>query len=371
MGLGQGALEGMAVNPDFWHGRRVVITGHTGFKGAWLSEWLLALGAKPAGYALAPPTRPALFDQLGLSGRMSHQLGDIRDLGRLQSSMQTADPEIVFHMAAQPLVRYSFEEPVETYAVNVLGTAHVLEACRSLPRLRAVIVITTDKCYENREWHWGYRENDPLGGHDPYSSSKACAELVTDSYRRSYFSDQDNCARIASARAGNVIGGGDWAVDRLLPDAIRAFEAGKPVALRYPDSIRPWQHVLEPLHGYLMLAEALSGKDGHRYAEAWNFGPEDRDAKPVRWLMDKLSALWPDNPGWRSNVDPHPHEAGYLKLDCAKARARLGWWPALGLDQALQLTVDWYQVHAKRGDLRAITQRQIGDHIKLINGSLA
>lgn len=371
MGLGQGALEGMAINLDFWYGRRVLITGHTGFKGAWLSEWLLALGAQPAGYALAPPTRPALFDQLGLSGRMSHQLGDIRDLDRLQAFMQAADPEIVFHMAAQPLVRYSFEAPVETYAVNVLGTAHVLEACRSLPRLRAVIVITTDKCYENREWHWGYRENDPLGGHDPYSSSKACAELVTDSYRRSFFSGKDNRTRIASARAGNVIGGGDWAVDRLIPDVIRAFEAGEPVAIRYPDSIRPWQHVLEPLHGYLMLAEALSSKDGNRYAEAWNFGPEDRDAKPVRWLMDKLTVLWPDHPGWRLNVDQHPHEAGSLKLDCAKAHGRLGWWSALGLDQASQLTVDWYQAHAKRGDLRAITQRQIDDYTKLINGSLA
>ena len=369
MGLGEGRLEGMAINPDFWHGRRVLITGHTGFKGAWLSEWLLALGAKPTGYALGPPTRPALFDQLRLAGRMSQELGDIRDLDRLRAFAQAADPEIVFHLAAQSLVRYSFTAPVETYAVNVLGTAHVLEVSQSLPHLRGVVVVTTDKCYENREWHWGYRENDTLGGHDPYSSSKACAELVTDGYRRSFFGDHHNCARIASARAGNVIGGGDWAADRLIPDVVRAFVAGTPVAIRYPDAVRPWQHVLEPLHGYLMLAEALCGESGYRCAEAWNFGPEDRDAKPVRWLMDKLASLWPDNPGWQSDVNKQPHEAGYLKLDCAKARARLGWRPALGLDEASRLTVDWYQVHAKGGDLGAITKRQIDDYTSLINGS--
>lgn len=371
MGLGESSLEGMAINPDFWRGRRVLITGHTGFKGAWLSEWLLALDAIPVGYALTPRTEPALFDQLCLADRMSHELGEIRDLDRLRAFARAADPEVVFHMAAQSLVRYSFNAPIETYAVNVLGTAHALEACRSLPRLRAVIVVTTDKCYENREWHWGYRESDRLGGYDPYSSSKACAELVTDSYRRSFFSDQGNGSRIASARAGNVIGGGDWAADRLVPDVIRAFEAGKPVTIRYPDSIRPWQHVLEPLHGYLMLAEALSGESGHRLAEAWNFGPDDCDAKPVRWLMDKLASLWPANPGWRVSSDKQPHEAGYLKLDCAKARARLGWQPVLGLEQASQLTVDWYQVHAKRGDLRGITRRQIDDYTKLIDGSPA
>lgn len=286
--------------------------------------------------------------------------------------MEDADPEIVFHMAAQPLVRYSYEAPIETYAVNVLGTANVLEVCRKLRNLRAVVVITTDKCYENREWHWGYRENEPLGGHDPYSNSKACAELVTDSYRRSFFNSgrSANVVNIASARAGNVIGGGDWAADRLIPDAVRAFEAGRPVSIRYPDSIRPWQHVLEPLHGYLRLAEALSGKDGDRYAEAWNFGPGHQDARPVRWVMDRLTALWPSHPGWHVNGEAHPHEAGYLKLDCAKAHARLGWWPVLDLNRTLRLTADWYRVYRENGDLQAATQRQIGDYTKLINGSL-
>lgn len=359
----------MAIALEFWRGRRVLITGHTGFKGAWLSEWLLALGAVPTGFALAPATQPALFDQLGLDKRMAHNLGDIRDLDRLRTFMKEADPEVVFHMAAQPLVRYSYEVPVETYAVNVLGAAHVLDVCRSLSRLRAVVVITTDKCYENREWHWGYRENEPLGGHDPYSSSKACAELVTDSYRRSFFNREQhgNVARVASARAGNVIGGGDWAADRLIPDAFRAFISGSPVAIRYPDSIRPWQHVLEPLHGYLRLAEALSGKDGGRFAEAWNFGPEERDAKPVRWVMDRLCALCPNHPGWRADVQPHPHEAGSLKLDCAKAHARLDWWPSLDLNRALQLTAEWYLAHARDADLQAITRQQVDYYMTLTN----
>ncbi len=358
----------MAVTPAFWRGRRVLITGHTGFKGAWLSEWLLALGAEPTGFALAPTTQPALFDQLGLDRRMTHQLGDIRDLERLRTFMKKANPEVVFHMAAQPLVRHSYEAPVETYSVNVLGTAHVLDVCRTLSQLRAVVVITTDKCYENREWYWGYRENEPLGGHDPYSSSKACAELVTDSYRRSFFSNRNTIAKIASARAGNVIGGGDWAADRLIPDAIRAFQTGSPVAIRYPDSIRPWQHVLEPLRGYLRLAEALCDKDGDRFAEAWNFGPEERDAKPVRWVMDRLCALWPNHPGWRADVRPHPHEAGYLKLDCAKAHARLGWWPSLDLNRALQLSAEWYLAHARGSDLQAITRQQVDNYMTHTSG---
>lgn len=359
------------MNLSFWNNKKILVTGHTGFKGAWLCEWLLALGSKPSGYALPPSTKPALFDQLGLAKRITHTLGDIRELNQISAFMQAADPEIVFHMAAQPLVRYSYEAPIETYAVNVLGTAHVLEACRTLPSLRAVVVITTDKCYENREWHWGYRENEPLGGHDPYSSSKACAELVTTSYRRSFFGkgNNANAANVASARAGNVIGGGDWAADRLIPDAVRAFEAGQPVEIRYPDAVRPWQHVLEPLHGYLRLAEALCGKEGDRYAEAWNFGPAERDAQPVRCVVDRLSALWPGAPGWRAPAGAHPHEAGYLKLDCARAHARLDWRPALSLDRALQLTADWYLTHTRGGDLRAATRRQLDEYTQLINGS--
>lgn len=356
------------MNREFWRGKRVLLTGHTGFKGAWLSEWLLALGAQPAGYALDPPTQPALFDQLALADRMTHRRGDVRELESVKNFFREADPEIVFHLAAQPLVRYSYEAPVETYAVNVLGTAHVLEACRALPRVRAIVVITTDKCYENREWHWGYRENEPLGGHDPYSSSKACAELVTESYRRSFFIGGNTLseARVASARAGNVIGGGDWAADRLIPDAIRAFEVGQPVSIRYPNSIRPWQHVLEPLYGYLMLAERLCGPDGNRFAEAWNFGPEPSDAKPVRWVMDRMSALWSGGAAWRQDGQVHPHEAGYLKLDCAKAHALLGWRPTLNLDEALKLTVDWYRVHSQRGDLRAVTSEQIAHYTQSI-----
>lgn len=359
------------MNRDFWKGRRVLVTGHTGFKGAWLSEWLLALGAQPAGYALAPPTRPALFDQLALARRMTHQLGDIRELESAKRVFQEINPEIVFHLAAQPLVRYSYEAPIETYAVNVLGTAHVLEACRALPSLRAIVVITTDKCYENREWHWGYRENETLGGYDPYSSSKACSELVTDSYRRSFFSGENtiNEAKVASARAGNVIGGGDWAADRLIPDAIRAFEAGLPAAIRYPNSVRPWQHVLEPLHGYLMLAERLCGLDGNSFAEAWNFGPEPSDAMPVHWVMDRISALWSGGATWRHDSQIHPHEAGYLKLDCTKAHALLGWRPTLNLDEALKLTVDWYRVHFQKGDLRATTGQQIDHYMQSIEGN--
>lgn len=356
------------MNRSFWRGKRVFLTGHTGFKGAWLCEWLLALGAKPAGYALEPTTRPALFDQLGLAQRMNHRFGNVCDFESLQSFMRQADPQIVLHLAAQPLVRYSYEAPIETYAVNVLGTAHVLEACRTLPHLRAVVVITTDKCYENREWHWGYRENEALGGHDPYSSSKACAELVTDSYRRSFFQSDKTSGkvRVATARAGNVIGGGDWAADRLIPDAIRAFEAGRRVAIRYPESIRPWQHVLEPLRGYLMLAEALCSHEGACFAEAWNFGPEDRDAKPVRWVIDRLSALWSGRATWRHDGRSHPHEAGYLKLDCTKAHAQLGWWPVLTLDDALQLTSEWYQIHARGGDLQAATSKQIHDYMETL-----
>lgn len=354
----------------FWKGRKVLVTGHTGFKGGWLCEWLLSLGSEPRGYALPPRTQPALFDQLRLAERMLCQFGDVRQLEQLRAFTRAADPEIVFHLAAQPLVRYSYEAPIETYSVNVLGTAHLLEACRNLPRLRAVVVIATDKCYENRDGQQAYRESDPLGGHDPYSSSKACAELVVDSYRRSFFSNAASASqvRVGSARAGNVIGGGDWAADRLIPDVIRAFLGGTQVLVRYPESVRPWQHVLEPLHGYLMLAEALWGMDGMAYAEAWNFGPDARDARTVREIMEQLCRIWPSAPGWRVDGGQHAHEARHLTLDSSKARARLGWSSAFSLEEALRATAEWYQVYASGGDAHSVTRRQIAHYTKLIYG---
>lgn len=355
-----------AVDPEFWRGRKVFLTGHTGFKGAWLSEWLLDLGAELTGYALAPPTQPALFDQLGLAERMDHHIGDISDRAAVQAALQAADPQIVLHMAAQPLVRDSYDDPIGTYQTNVMGTAHVLEACRQLSNLAAVVVVTTDKCYENREWHWGYREDEAMGGYDPYSSSKACTELVTAAYRRSFFQPnaEGRAVQIGSARAGNVIGGGDWARDRLIPDAMRAFAKGESVQIRYPDSIRPWQHVLEPLGGYLRLAECLVREPDGRYAEGWNFGPADHDAVSVRQVLDRLCQNWP-GAGWDAVGGDHPHEAGFLKLDCSKARARLNWTPKLDLDTALDWTRQWYQAANKQDDLRALTARQIADYQNL------
>jgi CDP-glucose 4,6-dehydratase len=297
---------------------------------------------------------------------MNHAIGDIQSFPQLHALARKVKPEVVFHLAAQSLVRRSYEAPVETYATNVIGTVHLLEVCRTLTDLQAVIVITTDKCYENREWDWGYRENERLGGHDPYSSSKACAELVTDSYRRSFFCDGRASPRLASVRAGNVIGGGDWATDRLIPDAIRAFLASSPASIRSPDSVRPWQHVLEPLRGYLKLAEALCDENGSRFAEAWNFGPDVHDERPVRWVMDRLCALWPNSIGWQTNMGLHPHEARSLKLDCTKAHTRLGWWPVLDLDTALQMTVDWYRAHIQGLNLRDLTRQQIRNYMALI-----
>lgn len=355
-------MESLGLDRAFWCGRRVFLTGHTGFKGAWLSECLLALGAQVTGYALDPPTTPALFNVLRLDERLAHRRGNVGDLQRLTNTLEAAGAEVVFHLAAQPLVRYGYVDPTETYATNVMGTVHLLEASRRVPGVQAVVVITTDKCYENREWLWGYRENEALGGYDPYSSSKACAEMVTSAYRRSFFSVA-NQTRVASARAGNVIGGGDWATDRLIPDVMRAFAAGQSVAARYPDAIRPWQHVLEPLRGYLMLAQKLAGPDGPDYAEAWNFGPQECDTVAVRTVLDRLCALWPDAPGWRPDPQEQPHEAGYLKLDCIKAHTRLDWRPALTLDQALRLTVDWYTAAHQEMDMIEFTQRQIASVI--------
>lgn len=354
-------MESLAMNPSFWRDRRVFITGHTGFKGSWLALWLQCAGARVTGYALRPPTDPSLFEQARVAEGMESILGDIRDLGRLRAAMEACRPEVVFHLAAQPLVRNGYQEPHETYTTNVIGTLNVLEAVRHTGGIHAVVVVTSDKCYENREWVWGYREDDPMGGHDPYSSSKACAELLTASYRRSFFPAHayaEHHMALASARAGNVIGGGDWAQDRLIPDVMRAFLTERVPAIRNPRAIRPWQHVLEPLGGYLTLAERL-WEQGPEFAEGWNFGPEERDARPVYWIVERLAGLWGWKGGWRLDDGDHPHEATYLKLDCSKARARLGWVPRWDLETALRLTVQWYRAFAAGEDVRRITEEQI------------
>jgi CDP-glucose 4,6-dehydratase len=344
---------------DFWSGKRVLVTGHTGFKGSWLVLWLHALGAKVAGYALEPPTQPSLWQALALKETRS-EIADIRDLERLSRTFAEFRPEIVFHLAAQSLVRPSYDDPVGTYTTNVLGTAHVLEATRRAGRVRVLVNVTSDKCYENREWERGYRESDAMGGHDPYSSSKGCAELVTSAYRNSFFPPDrysEHGLALASARAGNVIGGGDWARDRLLPDLMRAARDGRPAQIRNPNSIRPWQHVLDPLHGYVMLAERLWTE--HELASGWNFGPAEEDAVPVGKLADMATARWGKDAGWIADAGPHPHEARYLKLDCSKARAQLGWRPRLGLASALDWTVEWYRAHADGRDMRTLSLEQI------------
>ena len=349
------------MTPDFWRGKRVFLTGHTGFKGGWMSLWLQSLGAELTGFSLAPPTQPSLFDEARVADGMRTIFGDIRDLAVLQQAMLAVRPEIVIHMAAQPLVRYSYQNPVETYSTNVMGTVHLLEAVRNTPGVKAVVNITTDKCYENREWVWGYRENEPMGGYDPYSNSKGCAELVTAAYRSSFFNANTHAQHgvaVATVRAGNVIGGGDWAQDRLIPDILAAFEQGKLVDIRNPHAIRPWQHVLEPLRGYLTLAERLyvCGPD---YAEGWNFGPNDEDAKPVGWIVEKMAGLWGNDANWKIDTGAHPHEAAYLKLDISKARSRLDWHPALRLDDALKLIIDWAKQRQAVADIRALTLAQI------------
>lgn len=356
------------MNPAFWHGKRVLLTGHTGFKGSWLSLWLQSMGAQVVGYALAPPTNPSLFEMAEVGQGMTSILGDVRDSAKLQAIFAQYGPEIVIHLAAQPLVRYSYQNPVETYATNVMGTVHLLEAVRNTPGVKVVINVTSDKCYENREWVWGYRENEPMGGYDPYSNSKGCVELVSASYRASFFnasSYAQHGVALATARAGNVIGGGDWAPDRLIPDILGAFEQGKCVDIRNPQAIRPWQHVMEPLRGYLTLAERLF-EQGPNFAEGWNFGPHDDDAKPVSWIVAQLAALWDTDAQWQIDAGERPHEANYLKLDISKARSRLGWQPVLRLDDALRLVVDWYRQHHVGSAIRALTLSQIHTYQALI-----
>lgn len=350
---------------EFWRGKRVLLTGHTGFKGSWLSLWLQDAGATVTGYALEPPTTPSLFELARVGAGMDSVIGDVRDLPRLSEVVARSRPEIVLHLAAQSVVRYSYDHPLETLAVNVLGTAHVLEAARLAPSVRAVVNVTSDKCYENREWAWGYRESEPMGGHDPYSCSKGCSELVTAAYRSSYCHPGGRPdLMIGTGRAGNVIGGGDWTADQLVPDVIRAFLARERVSIRSPGAVRPWQFVLEPLNGYLTLAERL-WESGAPFASGWNFGPRDEDARPVSWIVDRLAALWGQGAGWELDKRQHPHEAHYLKLDCSRARADLGWSPRLGLPLALEWVAEWYRAFRDGGDVRALTLAQIARYERL------
>ena len=345
----------------FWQGKRVFLTGHTGFKGGWLSLWLQQLGAEVTGYALEAPTTPSLFEVARVARGMVSIIGDVRDGEALKHAMAQARPEIVIHMAAQPLVRYSYANPVETYATNVMGVVNLLEAVRATPGVRSVVNVTSDKCYENREWPWGYRENEAMGGYDPYSNSKGCAELVTAGYRSSFFNAEkyaEHGIALGSGRAGNVIGGGDWAMDRLIPDMLRAIGAGQPVMIRNPHSIRPWQHVLEPLSGYLTLAEKLY-REGPVHAEGWNFGPHDTDAKPVEWIIERMTQEWGAGASWSLDGQDHPHEATYLKLDCSKARGQLGWHPRWDIGQTIAKIVEWHKACDQGADMRAMTLAQI------------
>lgn len=330
------------VNAEFWRDKKVFLTGHTGFKGSWAALWLQSMGAQVKGYALAAPTTPSLFDQAQVAIGMQSEIGDIRDAAKLAQSMKSFNPDILIHMAAQPLVRLSYRDPVDTYSTNVMGTVHVFEAARQCSNLRAIVNITTDKCYENREWEWGYRENEPMGGHDPYSNSKGCAELVTSAYQRSFF-HLPHTANLASVRAGNVIGGGDWAEDRLIPDILRAFEKKQPVVIRNPLATRPWQHVLEPLAGYFILVEKLFDADGKAFAEGWNFGPREEDAKPVQWIVEELVNDWGNGASWQLDTSENPHEANFLKLDISKVAHRLKWKPRWNLATALEKIVHWHQ----------------------------
>lgn len=354
-------MESLVANPEFWRGKSVFVTGHTGFKGGWLCLWLQSMGAHVTGFSLAPPEQPNFFGVAGVAQAMQSHIGDIREGRQLADALLAARPDVVFHLAAQSLVRYSYAHPVETYATNVMGTVNLLEAVRQTSSVQAVVIITSDKCYENHEWPWGYREIDPMGGYDPYSNSKGCAELVVSAYRNSYFNPArhgEHGVSLATARAGNVIGGGDWAADRLVPDVMRAVSAGQPVKIRNPHAIRPWQHVLEPLSGYLLLAQRLC-QQGTSFAQGWNFGPADDDAQPVSWIADTVTALWGEGARWEMDGGEHAHEAHYLRLDCSKARMDLHWQPKWRLRQALEKTVEWYRAHSAGADMRQISLQQI------------
>ncbi len=352
------------MSPEFWKGKKVLVTGHTGFKGSWLALWLQNLGTKVIGYALPPPSNPSLFEIADVASRMKSLAADVRDLDRLKSCISENRPEIIIHMAAQALVRLSYDNPVETYATNVMGTVNILEAVRYSKDIKVVIIVTSDKCYENKEWVWGYRENDPFGGSDPYSNSKGCAELVASAYRSAYFNAEHYLRHgiaLATTRAGNVVGGGDWGRDRLIPDIMNAFMKNRLVMIRNPNAVRPWQHVLDPLNGYLTLAERL-WQDGPRFAEGWNFGANEQDTRPVSWIADFLVRLWGDGACWKYDSSNHPHEANCLRLDCSKAKTQLNWSPKLSLETALDWIVEWYQGYRNNEDMRRLTQNQINSY---------
>ncbi len=354
------------INPSFWKNKRVFLTGHTGFKGSWLSMWLHSMGANVTGYALAPPTEPSLFNEAKVDKLVNSIIGDIRDADALGKAMQEANPEIVIHMAAQPLVIESYKNPVETYSTNVMGTVYLFESVRNCSSVKAVINVTTDKCYENKEWVWGYRENEPLGGYDPYSNSKACSELVTTSYRSSFFNPtnyENHGVAVASARAGNVIGGGDWAANRLIPDCINSLINNTPIIIRNPNAIRPWQHVLEPLSGYLLLAENLYNH-GTKYGEAWNFGPNDEDTKPVEWIVQKMVEKWDGQASYLVDSGDRLHEARYLKLDCSKAKQELGWQSHWNLSMTIERILEWNKSYQCKEDLYDVCLKQIQEYTK-------
>lgn len=349
------------VEHSFWAGKNVFLTGHTGFKGSWLSIWLHSMGAKVTGYSLPAPTSPSLYELGNLEDVLEESvIGDVTDFELLRRSLQKANPEIIIHMAAQALVRKSYEEPIQTYNTNVMGTVNVMEAARTCTSVRVILNVTTDKCYENQEWDWGYRENEPIGGYDPYSSSKACSELITAAYRRSFM--QTIGIKVATARAGNVIGGGDWAEDRLIPDLVRALAKGEQIEIRNPEAIRPWQHVLEPLSGYLLLCQHLYS-EGEQYTEAWNFGPLDSDARSVKWIVDQMHSRWPyGHPGYQVVRQDHTHEAKILKLDCSKALNRLNWSPRWRLDRALNATIQWVVDYLQGNDIKELCLEQIAEY---------
>ena len=353
------------IKPSFWYGKKVFVTGHTGFKGSWLCLWLEQMGAVVRGYSLPAPTEPSLFDVANVRQGLISEEGDIRDFFHLREALADFKPEIVFHMAAQPLVRLSYDEPIETYSTNVMGTVYVLEAIKQIGGVKAVVNITSDKCYENREWVWGYREDEAMGGYDPYSNSKGCAELVASAYRNSFFNAakyHEHGTALASVRAGNVIGGGDWAKDRLIPDILRSFEDNQPVIIRNPHSIRPWQHVLEPLSGYLLVAQKLD-TEGPAFAEGWNFGPNEMDATPVQSIVDTMVGLWGGEACWQLDGQDHPHEAHYLKLDCSKAKMRMEWHPRWDLNTTLDRIVSWHKAWLSGEDMRTYTLNEINDYM--------
>ena len=346
---------------SFYKNKKVLVTGHTGFKGSWITEWLLNMGAKVSGIALEPNTEPCLFNILKLKDRVEHNIIDIRNKSQLSDCIQRFSPEIVFHMAAQPLVRLSYEEPTLTWETNVMGTVNVLESVKECNSVKSCVVITTDKCYENQEWHWGYRENDALGGHDPYSASKGAAEIVVASYRKSFFNNE-NTSRLVSVRAGNVIGGGDWSKDRIVVDFVQSIERGEPVRLRNPKATRPWQHVLEPLSGYLLVGQKIY--ENEKYAQAWNFGPRDESVVEVEQLANKLVDSWKKGAVELVGNNDQPHEAGLLKLDCSKAKSLLNWEPVWGIDETVEKTVKWYSAFYDKSEMLSVTKKQIEKYQK-------